>query len=69
MEKRVHMINGDKIVAYPTHVSYHPSTDWTATSDNYDASFEDGCWVASHPVGFGPTEEAAIKDYMEQLDD
>lgn len=45
--------------------------DWSATTDNYDASYEgpeDG-WVANEPVGYGATEEATIADLKEQLAD
>lgn len=46
------------------------SFDWSATTDNYDVSYEgpeDGGWVANEPVGYGATEEAAIADLKEQL--
>lgn len=45
--------------------------EWSATDDNYDASYEgpeDG-WVSSSPRGWGKTEEAAIADLIEQLED
>lgn len=45
--------------------------DWSATTDNYDASYEgpeDG-WVANEPVGYGATEEAAVADLKQQLED
>ena len=45
--------------------------DWSATTDNYDASYEgpeDG-WVANEPVGYGATEEAAIADLKERMED
>lgn len=43
------------------------SFDWTATTDNYDASYEGDEWVANEPVGHGVTKAAAIFDLLEQL--
>lgn len=34
--------------------------DWEAVTDNYEGG---------HPIGFGLTEEAAIADLKEQLED
>lgn len=34
--------------------------DWQATTDNY----EPGC-----PIGFGPTEQEAVADLLEQIED
>jgi hypothetical protein len=45
--------------------------DWMAVTEDYDAEFtgeEDG-YISPHPVGYGPTEEAAIADLMAQLED
>lgn len=45
--------------------------DWSATTDNYDASYEgpeDG-WVANEPVGYGATEKLAVDHLLEQLED
>ena len=52
----------------PIPVRYY---DWSATSDNYEASWEgeeDG-WKGSHPIGYGATEEEAVADYKMQLDE
>jgi len=45
--------------------------DWTAVTDDYDASWEgeeDG-WVSNHPIGYGATEAEAIADLMEQIEE
>lgn len=45
--------------------------DYSAVTSNYDASYEgpeDG-WVANEPVGYGATEEAAVADLKEQLEE
>lgn len=38
--------------------------DWSATTDNYDGAPDSHC-----PIGYGPTEAAAIADLNEQLED
>jgi hypothetical protein len=45
--------------------------DWSATSENYDASWEgeETGWWGSHPIGYGATEEEAIADYKAQMED
>lgn len=45
--------------------------DWSAVTDNYDASWEgeeDG-WVSNEPIGYGATEEQAIANLREQLEE
>jgi hypothetical protein len=42
--------------------------DWSAIdSDTYDAELRDGAWVGG-AQGFGATEQDAIDDLMEQLE-
>lgn len=43
--------------------------DWSAVTDDYDADCDQDGFFSSHPVGSGPTEEAAIADLLEQLED
>lgn len=62
----MHIINGEKI---RTNGNWHGPYKWSATSDNYDASYEEGRWIASHPIGYGQTEEEAIRDYLEQVEE
>lgn len=64
-----HYIGTRKIV---TSHDYPPiptrEMDWSATSEDYDADLVAGEYVGSHPVGHGPTEEAAIDDFLEQME-
>ena len=65
-------IDGYKI---ETHHEYPPipvrSFDWSAAiyDGDYDYDCEDGkmVFVGTDPVGYGPTEEKAIDDLLEQL--
>lgn len=43
--------------------------DWSATSANYDADCEDGLWRGSHPIGYGSSEDAAIADFLAQVEE
>lgn len=45
--------------------------DWSATTTNFDASWEgsETGYVANEPVGYGATEQAAVQDLKEQLDE
>lgn len=46
-------------------------TEWSAVDDNYDAEWageEDG-WVSNSPRGWGKTEDKAMGDLVEQLED
>lgn len=37
--------------------------DWSAHTDNYEASYEgDGHWSSNEPIGHGATEQEAIDD-------
>jgi hypothetical protein len=66
----IHIINGQKIV---TSHDYPPipirSMDWSATSDNFDADWDGERYIGSHPIGHGPTEDAAIADYLELIEE
>lgn len=43
--------------------------DWQAITDDYDADCDQDGFFSNHPVGSGATEDAAIKDLLEQLED
>lgn len=43
--------------------------DWSAATDAYEAWTEDGQWTSTHPVGHGATEQAAIQDLVDQLEE
>lgn len=66
----IHTINGVKI--HTTH-EYPPipirSMDWSAVTDDYDVDCDGDGFFSTSPVGRGPTEEAAIADLLEQLED
>ena len=54
-----------------THV-YPPipirSMDWCATTDDYDADCDQDGFFSTSPIGWGRTEEEAIADLKEQLE-
>lgn len=62
-----HIINGVKI---HTHHVYPPipvrSMDWSAVTDNYDGAPDSS---TRHQIGRGATEQEAINDLIEQLED
>lgn len=43
--------------------------DWSAITDNYDADCDQDGFYSNHPVGHGATEQEAIDDLVEQLED
>jgi hypothetical protein len=43
--------------------------DWSAVTDDYDCDCDQDGFFSNHPVGAGRTEEAAIKDLLEQLEE
>lgn len=46
------------------------SHDWCAVDyDRYDADCDQDGFFSLHPVGHGQTEDAAIADLIEQLED
>lgn len=67
-----HIINGIKI---NTHFDYPPipvrDMDWSAVTDDYDMTDVDetGQPYSNCPVGHGATEQEAIADLLEQLED
>ncbi len=67
----MHKISGRNIRT--TH-DYPPipirSMDWSAVDDDtYDVDCDQDGYFSTSPVGHGPTEEAAIADLLEQLED
>lgn len=65
-----HIINGIKI---NTHFDYPPipvrDMDWSAVTDDYDADCDQDGFFSNCPVGHGATEQEAINDLLEQLED
>jgi hypothetical protein len=65
-----HTINGVKI--HTTH-EFPPipdqSMDWSAVDDNYDADCDEDGFFSTCPVGRGPTEQSAIADLLEQIEE
>lgn len=63
MSTKLILVAGERVKVHTAHV-YPPipsrTTDWSAVDDNY----EPGC-----PVGWGPTEQAAIDNLVEQLEE
>ena len=43
--------------------------DWIATTDNYDCDCDQDGYFSTHPVGHGATEQEAIQDLLNQLED
>ena len=66
----IHNINGTKI---HTSFDYPPipvrNMDWSAVTDNYDCDCDQDGFFSTHPVGRGATEQEAIADLIEQLED
>lgn len=67
----LHQINGIKVRT--TH-EYPPipdrSMDWSAVDDDtYDVDCDQDGFFSTSPIGRGPTEEAAIADLIEQLEE
>jgi hypothetical protein len=65
-----HIINGVKI---HTNHDYPPipvrDMDWSAVTDDYDCDCDQDGYFSTHPVGRGATEQAAIADLLDQLED
>lgn len=65
-----HIINGVKIhtenVCPPIPVR---DMDWSAITDDYDADCDQDGFYSNHPVGYGRTEQEAISNLIEQLED
>jgi hypothetical protein len=48
----------------------NPDGEWFALDNNtYDAEYEDGRWFSRSIVGYGKTEQEAIADLLEQMED
>lgn len=66
----MYIINGMKI-----HTSYDRppipvrDMDWSAVTNDYDADCDQDGFHSSHPVGYGATEQVAIDDLLEKLED
>lgn len=66
-----HQINGIRI---RTDFEYPPipvrSFDWSAVDDDtYDCDCDQDGFFTSCPIGHGETEQAAIEDLLEQIED
>lgn len=65
-----HQING---VIIHTNFDYPPipvrNMDWSAVTDNYDCDCDQDGFFSTHPVGHGVTEQEAIADLMEQIEE
>lgn len=65
----LHTINGIKVRTtnvFPPVPSRQ--YDWSAVTDDYEAECDSEGWWSKHPVGFGPTEQAAIADLLEEIE-
>ena len=67
----IHQINGIKV---RTSFDYPPvpgrSMDWSAVDDNtYDVDCDGDGYFSSCPVGRGVTEQEAIADLLEQIEE
>lgn len=43
--------------------------DWSASTDNYDADADQDGFFSTDPVGYGATEQEAIADLLEQIEE
>lgn len=43
--------------------------DWSAVTDDYDCDCDQDGFFSTSPIGHGATEEDAIEDLLEQIDD
>jgi hypothetical protein len=65
-----HIINGVKI-----HTSHDQppipvrDMDWSATTDDYDCDSDQDWFFSLSPIGRGATEQAAIADLLDQLEE
>lgn len=67
----IHQIRGFKV---RTTYEYPPipirSMDWSAVDDDtYDVDCDQDGFFSTSPIGHGPTEQAAIANLMEQLEE
>lgn len=56
-----------------TNFDYPPipvrNMDWSAVTDNFDCDCDENGYFSRDPVGRGATEQEAIDDLIEQLED
>ncbi len=66
----IHLTRG--VIIHTNH-DYPPipdrSMDWSAVTDDYDCDCDQDGFFSTHPVGRGPTEQEAIADLLEQLEE
>jgi hypothetical protein len=66
----IHNINGIKV---RTHFEYPPisdrSFDWIAVTDDYDCDCDQDGYFSTCPIGRGATEQEAIADLLEQIEE
>jgi hypothetical protein len=60
----LHIINDIKV-----HTSSCILADWSAVDDNYDVDCDGDGYFSSCPVGRGRTEQQAIDDLLEQIEE
>lgn len=58
-----HIINGTKIHTSVTDFG------WNAITDDYDCDCDQDGFYSNSPVGWGKTEQEAIDELLEQLED
>lgn len=65
-----HTVNGIKVhtshVCPPIPVR---TMDWSAVTTDYDADCDQYGFHSSHPIGWGGTEQEAIDDLLEQINE
>ena len=65
-----HIINGLKV---HTNFDYPPipvrDMDWSAVDDNYDCDCDEDGFFSTCPVGRGATEQEAIADLLQQIEE
>lgn len=67
----IHNVRGIRV---STNFDYPPipirSMDWSAVDDDtYDCDCDEDGFFSNCPIGRGPTEEAAIADLLEQIEE
>jgi hypothetical protein len=62
-----HHINGH--VIHTSQPNPYDVNDWYAVDDNYDADCDQDGYFSTSPRGNGRTEQEAIDDLLEQLED
>jgi hypothetical protein len=50
--------------------THQPNGEWTAIdADTYDVDCNDGGFFSTSPQGYGKTEQAAIEDLLDQIEE